>query len=112
LRPSDGDGNPLRALARAIHQPNTLGDALNAYDVDEEYIIKTFTTDPALLKPSLQIALGKIAEEEYRADVETIRLVIVVDQFEELFSDKRIPRELKKASSKPWICLRAAAWSG
>lgn len=95
LRPSDGDGNPLRALARAIHQPNTLGDALAAYDVDEEYIIKTFTTDPALLKPSLQIALGKIAEEEYRADLETIRLVIVVDQFEELFSDRRIPRKLK-----------------
>ncbi len=100
LRPSDGDGNPLRALARAIHQPNTLGDALAAYDVGEEYIIKTFTTDPALLKPSLQIALGKIAEEEYRADVETIRLVIVVDQFEELFSDRRIPRELKESFVK------------
>jgi WD40 repeat protein len=100
LRPSDGDGNPLRALARAIHQPNTLGDALAAYDVNEEYIIKTFTTDPALLKPSLQIALGKIAEEEYRADVEAIRLVIVVDQFEELFSNRRIPHELKESFVK------------
>ena len=100
LRPSDGDDNPLRALARAIAQPETLGQALTAYGVDEEYIVKTFSTDPGLIKPSLQVALGKIAESRYQAENDVVRLIIVVDQFEELFSQRRIPGELKKSFVK------------
>lgn len=94
LRPSDGDDNPLRALAQAIMRPDALGNELPEYGVDEEFIVKALSSDPALLKPSLQVALEKIAQDQYQVNSDVVRLVVVVDQFEELFSQRKIPEEL------------------
>ncbi len=96
LRPSDGEDNPLRAIAQAIMRPDALGTELPQYGVDEDFIMKALSSDPALLKPSLQVALEKIAEERYQVESDVVRLVIVVDQFEELFSQRKIPLELKQ----------------
>jgi WD40 repeat protein len=83
MRPNDAGDDPIEALAAAILRPKGMAAAATSDDIREDWVAEALRRSPGLLKPFIHSALNSMA------DVGEARLVLVVDQFEELFSNKR-----------------------
>jgi formylglycine-generating enzyme required for sulfatase activity len=93
LRPSDQGGHPIEALAAAMMQHGTaLPELAHApLDYTVESLAALLREAPAYAVPPMRQALGKAGQAAGLAGAGEARLVIVVDQLEELFTQEQLP---------------------
>jgi len=90
MRPNDASSDPVVALADALLRPKGMAAAATSEDISTEWVAEALRRSPGLLQPFIQTALGSMAEGG------DARLVLVVDQFEELFSNKHFSEQSRR----------------
>jgi formylglycine-generating enzyme required for sulfatase activity len=94
LRPSDRGGGPIEALAAAIIQRSTALPELAHAPLD--YTVESFAAllreAPSDAVPPIRQALGEAGRASGLSEAGEARLVIVVDQLEELFTQQQLPQ--------------------
>jgi hypothetical protein len=99
MRPSDRDGQPIEGLAAAIIQHSAALPELAHSSLD--YTVETFARlrrdAPAHAVPPIRQALGEAGRAADLTDVGEARLIIIVDQFEELLTQDQLPQSEREA---------------
>ena len=90
MRPNDASTDPVLGLAKALLRPKGMAAAAIDDEIDLDWVTEALRNSPGLLKPFLQSALSSMAEGG------EARLVVVVDQFEELFSNQHFPQQARE----------------
>ena len=111
LRPSDRGGQPIEALAAAIMQR---GEALPElahppFDYTAESLASLLREAPAHAVPPIRQALGEAGRAAGLTEAGEARLVVVVDQLEELFTQDKLSASEREAFV---AALQALANSG
>jgi formylglycine-generating enzyme required for sulfatase activity len=92
-RPSDRGGRPIEALAAAMLEHETALPELGRAPLG--YTVETFAAllrdAPAHAGPPIRQALGEAGRAAGLSEVGEARLVIVIDQLEELFTQDKLP---------------------
>ena len=111
LRPSDHGGKPIEALVAAITQPGeALPELAHApFDYTIDSLAALLREAPVHAVPPIRQALGEAGRQAGLSEMGEARLVIIVDQLEELFTQEGLPRSEREAFV---TALRALANSG
>jgi formylglycine-generating enzyme required for sulfatase activity len=111
LRPSDCDGKPIEALAAAmVQRSEALPElALDPLDYSVELLAGLLRDAPSHAASPIRQALGQAERAGGLSEAGEARLVIVVDQLEELFTQDRLSPAEREAFVK---ALEALAKSG
>src|SRR5439155_1510729 len=114
LRPSDRGGKPIDALAAAmIQRREALPELAQApLDYTVESLVALLRDAPAHAVPPFRQALRAGGRAEGLSKAGEARLVIVVDQLEELFTQDQLPQSEREAFVTPWRRWRRAVSSG
>jgi len=93
LRPSDCGGQPIEALTAAMIERSTaLPELAHApFDYDVQSLADLLRDAPAHAVPPIRQALGEAGRAAGLSEAGEARLVIVVDQLEELFTQEQLP---------------------
>jgi hypothetical protein len=99
LRPSDRGGKPIEALAAAmIGRGTALPELAHApLDYTVELLAALLREAPAHAVPPIRQALREAARAAGLSAAGEARLVIIVDQLEELFTQDRLPQSEREA---------------
>lgn len=99
LRPSDRGGQPIEGLAAAMIQGGeALPELAHApFDYTVEAFAALLRDAPAHAVSPIRQALGQTGRAGGLSEVGEARLVIVVDQLEELFTQERLPQSEREA---------------
>jgi formylglycine-generating enzyme required for sulfatase activity len=98
-RPSDHDGQPIEALAAAVIQHSSALPELAHSSLD--YTVETFAEllrdAPAHAVPPIRQALAEAGRAGGLSEAGEACLLIIVDQFEELFTQDKLPQSEREA---------------
>jgi formylglycine-generating enzyme required for sulfatase activity len=108
FRPSQGDGDLLARLATAILSATALPE-LTSLQCDHACLTEMLRTAPAQAKLPIRQGINMAGQAAGLTAIAQARLVIVVDQLEELFTLDNVTRKECEAFV---TCLRALAESG
>lgn len=97
MRPSDaGAGNLLRALAFALLSKSALHEIL-ARNIDHQDLVNLMRDSPTGLISTIKIGLNQAAEEvkqkENLKELPVAKFALLIDQFEEIFTNEAITHE-------------------
>ena len=108
MRPSEAGGDPLNAVARAMMASSALPE-LTALHYTPERIAAMLLRDQEQLVFAVEQGLARAAEGANLTKIASARLVLIVDQLEELFSHEAVT----EASRVAFVtALKALARSG
>ena len=85
MRPSDSGGNPLAALAAAILSPTALPELAGLQYAEEQFAAMLRDAPPQAALPIRQ-GLAEAGKAASLTDAAEARLVVVIDQLEEIFT--------------------------
>ena len=108
LRPSQGEGGLLAKLAAAILSPTALPE-LTTLQCDRDSLTEMLRDAPTQVKLPIRQGLTMAGQAAELTAIAQARLVIVVDQLEELFTQDNVTPDEREAFV---ACLRALAESG
>lgn len=99
MRPSDRGGKPIEALAAAmIGRATALPELARApFDYTVESLAALLREAPAHTVPPIRQALGQAGRVAGLSEAGEARLIIVVDQLEELFTQEQLPESEREA---------------